>query len=85
MGELAAALRGLADEIVTSTTPARSLDYATGTVTAVAAGVVTVQALGAAQQIAYLGAAPAVGATVAVLFIDGSPLILGAVNGIPTF
>ena len=37
------------------------------------------------MQVPYYGALPAVGATVGVLFIEGSPVILGVPNGVPTF
>ncbi len=85
MGDLAAAVRGLADEITATARPATNLGFATGQVDSITAVVVTVLVLGDKVQVPYYGALPAVGATVGVLFIEGSPVILGVPNGVPTF
>lgn len=78
-------LRRLANEILTAGKPATSIGYATGHVESVTNGIATVTTLGVQQQISYLNTVPAVGATVAILFIAGSPLILGTISGVPTF
>lgn len=85
------ALRGLADE---DAPPSSGLALWIGTVTAVAAGgasdghaQVTVSVNGSANPAPYLDTytSPAVNDVVAVLLVDGSPLILGRRIGTPTF
>lgn len=78
-------LRRLATEIMAAAKPSAWLGYATGQVVDVTNGIVTVATLGVEQQISHLGPTPTPGATVAVLFIAGSPLILGTISGVPTF
>lgn len=85
MSALAAAFRGLADQIVATGQPAQRIGYATGQVVDVTAGVITVAVLGDQVQAPYHGALPSVGAMVDLLIIDSSPVILGVLNGIPTF
>lgn len=90
MGSLGDAVRGFAD---TYTDDAGTLSMRLGTVATVTAGgaadghaAVSVTVLGSTTPAPYLAAyTPTVGDLVAVLLVDGSPLILGHVIGLPSF
>lgn len=77
-------IRQLADQIAPPPKPSTELSFGVGQVQSVTTGVVTIQVLGATTQAPYYGALPSVGATVDVLFIEGSPRILGTPHGVPT-
>lgn len=77
------AIHALADRLTPAPNASTDLAHATGQVEAVNSGVVTVRVLGAAVQAPYYGSLPAQGDTVGVLFIEGSPVILGVPKGVP--
>lgn len=81
---VASAARDFADQYV----PARQrlTFWPNATVTSVSGGVATVSIAGNSQQAAHLSSyTPTAGDQVAVLLIDGSPLILGKPTGFPSF
>jgi cytochrome c oxidase assembly factor CtaG len=66
--------------------PAQVIMFKTGVISAYAAGVATVTIDGSAIPAPHLAAyTPVVSDQVAVLLVDGSPLIFGTPTGFPTF
>jgi hypothetical protein len=76
-------LQALADTLAPADAASKDLAHANGEVTAITDGVLTVTVRGDEVQAGYYGETPAVGDTVGVLFIAGSPIILGVPRGVP--
>jgi hypothetical protein len=76
-------VRALGGQVAQQQAATTALAFAQGSVQSVSAGVLTVLVLGNTVQAPYYGALPAIGDTVDVLLIEGSPRILGVPHGVP--